>query len=65
MEMKAQENTKYSRNETILKIDENGDYEKATAFEKYSVWVRKRISSENMRKTILKAHYGFSVQNMA
>ena len=38
MQKTAPKNSKYSKNETILKISKNGHNAKAIAFAKWSVW---------------------------
>ena len=40
MQKTAPKKRLYLRNETILKIDKNGDNTKAIAFAKWSVWVK-------------------------
>ena len=55
----ARKNTKYSRNETILKI---GHLSKAIAFAKLSVCVKNLIkNARNKRSTVLTEHYSNSV----
>ena len=61
MQKTAHELTKYSTNETILKI---GHLAKAIDFGKWSVWVKIKMA-KNMRKTILRAHSNCSVQKAA
>ena len=54
----ARKNTKYSRNETILKIGSLAKaiaYAKAKAFEKSSVWSKIK-NAKNMRKLILQEY---------
>ena len=62
----APKNTKYSRNETILKI---GHLAKAIAhakaFSKLVIVGQKLKMQKNMRKTILQQHYSWSVQKTA
>ena len=54
----AQKSTKYSRNDTILKIGHLAKaiaHAKAIAFAKLSVWAKIK-NAKNMRKTILQDH---------
>ena len=57
----ASKNTKYSRNESILKI---GHHAKAIAHAKSSLWLKIKIP-KNMSKSILQIIYSYSVQNTA
>ena len=57
----APKNSKYSRNETILKI---GHHAKAIAHAKSSLWVKNKIR-KNMSKSILQIIYSCSVQKIA
>ena len=41
MQKTAPKNSSYSKNESILKLAKNGQYAKAIAHAKYSVWVKK------------------------
>ena len=52
----ARKNAKYWRKERILKISYLA---KATAFAKWSVWVKK--NAKNMRKTIVEQQHSYSV----
>ena len=52
------------KNETILNIGKNGLHAKAIAFAKSSVWVQKKIA-QNIRKTIVQAHYSYCMQKSA
>ena len=61
MQKTARNNTKYSRNGTILKI---GHYAKAITFAKSSLWVKNKIQ-KNMSKSILQIMYSCSVQATA
>ena len=64
----ARKNTKYSRNETILKMGHLAkaiSHARAIAFPKWSVWVTKLKMQENMKKAILQQHYSWSVQKTA
>ena len=57
----APKNTKYSRNESILKI---GHHAKAIAFAKSSLWSKIKIP-KNISKSILQIIYSCSVQKTA
>ena len=64
----APKNTKYSRNETILKISHLAKaipHAEAIAFEKLVIFGQKIKNSKNMRKTILQQHCSWSVQKTA
>ena len=67
MQKTAGKNTKYSRNETILKIGHLAEaiaHAKAIAFAKWSVWVKIKMA-KNMRKTVVQEEWSCSVQKTA
>ena len=57
----TRKNTKYSRNESILKI---GHHAKVIAYAKSSLWLKIKIP-KNMSKSILQIIYSFFVQKTA
>ena len=59
MQKTAGKNTKYSRNETILKI---GHLAKAIDFAKFCEFGSKIKMAKNMRKTILQARWSCSMR---
>ena len=62
MQKTAPKNTKYSRNETILKITHLA---KAIAIAEFAHFGSNIKNAKNMRKTILQQHYSWSVQKTA
>ena len=44
MQKTARKNNSYSKNESILKMTQNGHNAKAIAHAKYSVWVKNKIA---------------------